>query len=274
MRNGFLIFLMTLQAIVSGVLWADDDRVNDWYGFRRVNFTVDGCPAWIVEPKQNAPGNPWVWCMEFPEAFTERTGVRELLAKGFHYVYVEVGNQFGSPESLRHFDAFYRELVRRKLASKGALIGLSRGGLYAYNWAAKNPDKVICIYGDAPVCDFKSWPGGKGKSQGSSSDWAALMKCYKFTTEDEAMKWPGNPVDSLKPLAEAKIPLLHVVGDADATVPVGENTAMVEKRYGDLGGKITVIHKVGVGHHPHGLDDPKPVVDFIVNQTEKKLNGK
>jgi hypothetical protein len=25
-----------------------------------------------------------------------------------------------------------------------------------------------------------------------------------------------------------------------------------------------VIHKPGIGHHPHGLDDPGPVVEFVV----------
>ena len=32
------------------------------------------------------------------------------------------------------------------------------------------------------------------------------------------------------------------------------------------GGKIHVIVKPGLKHHPHGLDDPKPAVDFIVKQ--------
>jgi len=27
---------------------------------------------------------------------------------------------------------------------------------------------------------------------------------------------------------------------------------------------MSVIHKPGVGHYPHGLDDPELVVDFIV----------
>jgi hypothetical protein len=55
-----------------------------------------------------------------------------------------------------------------------------------------------------------------------------------------------------------------VVGDTDDVVPVSENTAVVERRYRELGGDITVIHKPGVGHHPHGLDDPAPVMEFIV----------
>ena len=45
---------------------------------------------------------------------------------------------------------------------------MSRGGLIIYNWATANPKKVACIYGDAPVCDFKSWPGGKGKGKGKN----------------------------------------------------------------------------------------------------------
>mgnify|MGYP001063669191 CR=1 FL=1 len=41
------------------------------------------------------------------------------------------------------------------------------------------------------------------------------------------------------------------MGDADDVVPVAENTAILEARYKQLGGQITVIHKPGVGHHPH-----------------------
>ena len=36
------------------------------------------------------------------------------------------------------------------------------------------------------------------------------------------------------------------------------------QRYRKLGGSITLIAKPGVGHHPHGLDDPTPIVEFIV----------
>ena len=144
------------------------------------------------------------------------------------------------------------------------LIGLSRGGLYAYRWASENPDKVAVIYGDAPVCDFKSWPGGKGQGKGSPGDWSQLLKYYGFQDEAQALAYRGNPVDALEPLARAGIALLHVVGDADDVVPVAENTALIETRYRKLGGEVQVLHKPGVGHHPHGLDDPTPVVDFIL----------
>lgn len=243
------------------------ERIDSWRGYTRHLFTIDGCKAWVVEPKKALPGNPWTWCMEFPDAFTERTGVPQLLEKGFHHMHIEVGNTFGCPAALKHFDAFYAAITAKGFAPKGTLIGVSRGGLYAYNWACQNPDKVVCIYGDAPVCDFKSWPGGKGKGTGSGGDWKALINCYGFKDEAEALAWKKNPIDNLKPLARAGIPLIHVVGDADPVVPAAENTSIVEERYKALKGEITVFHKPKVGHHPHGLDDPKPVVDLILRHT-------
>ena len=140
---------------------------------------------------------------------------------------------------------------------------MSRGGLIIYNWAKKNPDKVSCIYGDAPVCDFTSWPGGKGTGKGSAKTWEQCLKVYGFT-EAEALAAKTNPIDGLAPLAAARIPLLNVVGDADVVVPVKENTAILEARYKKLRGPIEVIHKPGIGHHPHSLKDPKPIVDFVL----------
>ncbi len=152
------------------------------------------------------------------------------------------------------------------------LEGFSRGGLFAFNWAAAHPT-VACIYADAPVCDFKSWPGGKGKGSGSPGDWQNVLKLYGLT-EAEAMAYKLNPVDNLAPLAKAGVPLLHVVGDADDAVPLAENTAVVERRYKQLGGQITVIVKKGVGHHPHSLKDPTPIVDFILKQRRNSSGRK
>jgi pimeloyl-ACP methyl ester carboxylesterase len=229
-----------------------------------MRFAVEGCTAWVVEPKAHAPGKPWTWCMEFPDAFTERTGVPALLDRGFHHLHLEVGNTFGSPPALRRFDAFYTVATNAGLAWRGNLVGISRGGLYAYNWAAQGPHRVATIYGDAPVCDFKSWPGGRGSGKGSPGDWRKLISDYGFRDEEEALRYGGNPVDQLQPLARAGVALIHVVGDADDVVPVAENTRLVEQRYRALGGNVTVLRKPGVGHHPHGLEDPAPVVAFIL----------
>lgn len=218
----------------SGLSWPGE-TIDRWHGFKRHSFTIDGCRAWVVEPKTPLPGRPWSWCMEFPDAFTERCAAPALLEQGFHHGHIVVGNTFGSPDALKHFNAFYDSLRTHGLAEKAVLIGLSRGGLYAYRWASVNPGKVTVIYGDAPVCDFKSWPGGKGQGKGSTADWQSLIKCYGFKDEAEALAFTGNPVDALNPLAEAKVAIIHVVGDADDVVPVAENTKIVEERYRKLG---------------------------------------
>ena len=243
---------------------------SEWHGFPRFDFEVDGKPVLIVAPKDVAEGSPWVWHGEFfghkPEPDIA------LLERGFHIAYMRVPDLLGSPVAVAHWNKFYEELTGRYgLAKKVALVGLSRGGLYCYNWAASNPDQVACIYGDAPVCDFKSWPGGKGKGPGSGRDWQLVLKGYGFQDEAEALAYDKNPVDNLQPLADAKVPLLHVYGDADEVVPWDENTGVIAERYRHLGGSITLIAKPGVGHHPHGLDDPGPIVEFIAryasNQT-------
>ena len=252
-----------------GALALPNETVDTWHGFKRHKFTVDGCPAWVVEPKQPLPGKVWSWCMEFPDAFTDRCAAPALLAKGFYHAHISVGNTFGCPAAVKHFNAFYDTLRGQGFAPKVSLIGISRGGLYSYRWASENPGKVAVIYGDAPVCDFKSWPGGKGKGKGSKGDWAALIKCYGFKDEAEALAYTGNPIDTLAPLAKAGVALIHVVGDADDVVPADENTAIIETRYGKLGGEFKGIHKPGIGHHPHGLEDPTPVVEFILSHTSK-----
>ena len=244
-----------------------DETIDTWHGYKRHRFKIDGRVAWVVEPKAPRPGLPWSWCMEFPDAFTDRCAAPALLEKGFHHVHISVGNTFGSPDAVKIFNAFYEALTARGLAKKAVLIGISRGGLYSYRFASEHPERVSVIYGDAAVCDFRSWPGGKGKGKGSAGDWASLIKLYGFKDEADALAYRGNPIDTLAPLAKAKVALVHVVGDADDVVPPAENTAIIETRYRALGGVVEVIHKPGVGHHPHGLDDPAPVVKFILDHT-------
>ena len=233
-----------------------------WQACDCYNFRVADRAALVVVPKDEAPGRPWIWRARFfghePQADLA------LLGKGFHVAYVDVVNLYGGPEAVAIWDQFYELLTAEHgFAKKAALEGFSRGGLIIYNWAAKNPDKVACIYGDAPVCDIKSWPWGKGVGTGNAEDWPRCLAAYGLT-EEEAMEFRGNPVDTLEPLAAAGVPILHVCGDADMGVPMCENSDVVEARYNALGGDITVIAKPGCAHHPHSLVDPTPIVEFIV----------
>jgi pimeloyl-ACP methyl ester carboxylesterase len=267
MRFAGLILLFTFAAAPIGATQRRSvpfpGSPTDYRGFSRYDFKVDGCDALVVTPTTPAKGRPWIWRAEF-FGVAEETDLA-LLRRGWHLVYIQVGNTFGCPSAMAHWNVFYNLLTTKYgLSKRPALEGLSRGGLYIYNWAAAHPRSVGCIYGDAPVCDFKSWPGGKGQSKGSPDDWNALIHDYGFADERAALAYAGNPIDNLKPLARAHIPIIHVVGDADDVVPVNENTAIVQDRYKKLGGTFELIVKHGVGHHPHGLDDPTPIVDFIL----------
>lgn len=255
-----------IWCFTSSFMWAGDHpfpgEKSNWHGFDKYEFNIHGKQAVIVVPPKPVAGNPWVWHGEF---FGHKPDPDiELLKRGFHIAYLKVPDMLGSPEAVNAWNHLYEELTGRYgLSKKVALVGLSRGGLYCYNWAAANPDKVACIYGDAPVCDFKSWPGGKGAGPGSPRDWQLVLERYGFRDEAEALAYPYNPVDNLAPLANAKVPLLHVYGDADEVVPWEENTGLVAQRYRALGGEITLIAKPGVKHHPHGLEDSTPIVAFI-----------
>ncbi len=233
---------------------------SNFHGYAAYDFRLNGRACKVVLPKRAAARHSWVWRMEFfghePQADLA------LLENGFHLLYIDTYGLNGSPLAMPHWEALYDFAIKNGLAPKAALIGLSRGGLYAYNWAVAHPERVTCIYGDAPVLDIRSWPGGKGKSKGSPGDWQASLKQYGLT-EETAAAWKG-PLDKLDLLAKAGIPLIHVVGDADDVVPVAENTAILEERYKKLGGVIEVIHKPGCNHHPHSLPNPEAVVTFIL----------
>lgn len=267
-----IVSIPLLVVMIYGTFAARPSRADDgatfpgtpsmWNGFARYDFEIEGKPVLVVTPKSAGAGRPWVWHGEF---FGHKPAPDiALLKEGFHVVYLKVPDMLGSPKAVAHWNDCYAAMTSKYgLAPKVALVGLSRGGLYCYNWAIANPDKVACIYADAPVCDFKSWPGGKGKGPGSPRDWKLVLDQWGFRDDAEAVAYKGNPVDNLKPLADAKVPLLHVFGDADEVVPWEENTGLVAERYNALGGSIELIRKPGVKHHPHGLEDSTPIVEFI-----------
>jgi pimeloyl-ACP methyl ester carboxylesterase len=207
---------------------------------------------------------PWIWRTEFFGEFA--TLDLALLKAGFHLAYIDMRNMYGAPAAMRIMDEYYAHLTETfGLSRKCVLEGFSRGALFALNWAARRPQSAACLYLDAPVCDFKSWPGGKGRAAGSAEDWRRLKQIYGFT-EEQALAYPSNPVDMLGPIAAAGIPIIAVYGEADVGLPPEENILLLKDRYLALGGDITVIGKPGIGHHPHSLPDPTPLSNFILSR--------
>ena len=175
-------------------------------------------------PQKAAPGYPWSWrgCYWNHEPQTEV----ELLTRGFHIAYV-------APDSGRQgkaWDRWYKFLTEEHgLSKKVAFIGMSKGGVNAFNWGVVNPDKVACIYADNP----------------------ALY-------DEDFAKVPE--------LAKHDVPLLHICGTEDMLLQ--RHTLVVENMYHQLGGAITVIVKEGHAHHPHSLQNAKPIADWIVQHMQ------
>ncbi|HEY1581286.1 MAG TPA: prolyl oligopeptidase family serine peptidase [Terracidiphilus sp.] len=237
-------------------------QTDDWNGYTRHMFQFKGRTCYIVDPKWNAAGRPWLWRARFwghqPEVDLA------LLAQGYHLVYMDVIEMLGNQESVDLWNDFYNLLVDTYgFNTKAEMEGMSRGGLYVYAWAEQNPAKVAAIYGDAPVCDIKSWPLMLRKGEPDPKGWQMVVTAFGFKKLGDAVTYRGNPIDNLAPLARYRVPLLHVVGDADLSVPLKENTRVLEERYQALGGDVQIIVKHGVGH-VHGLDDPTPIIQFLL----------
>ena len=231
----------------------------NFHGYTGYDFVSDGVNCKIVEPKVVAKGHPWIWRARF-WGHEPQTDI-DLLERGYHVAYCDVADLYGSERALKRWDAFYKRMVAAGFSRKMALEGMSRGGLIIYNWAARNPKKVACIYADAPVMDIKQWPMSLPQN---GEDTRKMLAAYGFANESEALQWHGNPLDHAEKMAKARIPILHVVGDADVGVKYKYNTKVFEDKMRQLGQPIQVIHKPSVGHHPHSLYNPQPIVDFIL----------
>jgi len=129
------------------------------------------------------------------------------------------------------WNAAYQLLTEHGFSQKPVMEGTGTAAGEAYAWAIENPDKVACIVGRNP----------------------ALRSLMSKT----------SPLENLSPLAKAGVPLLHV---CDRTDPwFEEQTKVIEQRYKELGGEITVIINENDRRYPLAADRSR-VVDFIVGK--------
>jgi len=224
-------------------------------------FTIEGRTAFLILPEKNQSGNPipWVWyapTLKGLPGMAEKWMFDQFLENGIALAGVDVGESYGSPKGRAIYSALYKELVeKRGLAKQACLLARSRGGLMLYNWAAENPESVACIAGIYPVCNLSSYPG-LGRACGA----------YGMTEEQLAAKLTEhNPIDRLAPLAKAKVPIFHIHGDSDKTVPLDKNSGELKKRYEKLGGKMTLEIVKGQGHNMWpGWFHSQELVDFVI----------
>lgn len=228
-----------------------------------IRFTVEGHDAFLISPNNSETTNPTPWVFYAPTlkpypGSEEKWMIQKFLAAGIAIAGIDVGESHGSPEGSQAYTALYNHLVKnRGLAPKASLLARSRGGLMLYNWAARSPEKVACIAGIYPVCDLRSYPGLN-----------IAAPAYGLTElQLQQQLTDYNPIDNLKPLAEANIPIFHIHGDSDTTVPIEQNSAELARRYKKLGGSITLEIVKGRGHDMwDGWFKSQALVDFVIAQ--------
>jgi pimeloyl-ACP methyl ester carboxylesterase len=190
----------------------------------------------VLEPKTSAPGKPWVFRPDWVEP--DDVVDQALLARGYYIVTGAVPYNADGP-SLAQWSTIYNYLVAHGFSTKPVMAGAGGAAGEAYSWAIENPEKVACIYAENP---------------------------YLHSNTAQV-----QPLDNLAPLAKAGVPILHVCGGEDPWL--NSQTRTLEKRYTELGGKITVLVQADQAHYPLSPKDPNPVVDFITSNSAKKAGS-
>jgi len=222
-------------------------------------FDVKGHTAFLILPKQPADTKPWVWYaptlpgLPGPE---EKWMFERFTNAGIAIAGIDAGESYGSPKGRAIFTALYEELVlKRGLSKKPCLLARSRGGLMLYNWAVEHPESVSGIAGIYPVCDLRSYPGIE-KACGA----------YDMTEQQLADQLDvHNPVSRVELLAKARVPIFHIHGDSDLTVPIEANSAALAKQYERFGGQMKLVVIKGKGHDAWtGWFQCQELVDFVI----------
>lgn len=241
-----------------------------WHGRERISFDFEGCRAWVVPPsREAADGRPWTWTMQWADAFVERTGVLDLVDRGWHHVTIDTFKHRMDAEGLRVSRDFQHWLVEALgLAPKARLVGMSWGGFFSVRYAAAYPECVSRIYLDAPLLTFNSfsWIAPEADYEAVYSKigpWAGRRP--------EGGDWNGDPempLNRLDALIAARIPILLLYGGQDQTVPPAMNCEALRARYraaGLEGTLLRVDRRDLFGHHPHGLDpgDTGEITGFL-----------
>ena len=184
-----------------------------------------------------------------------------FLNKGIAIAGIDAGESYGSPDGRKIFSDLYKELIdRHGFSTKPMMLGRSRGGLQTLSWAAENPGRVSGFAGIYPVCNIASYPG---ISKASNAYHLSASELQQELSQH-------NPIDRLKPLADAGVPLFAIHGDSDLLVPLDANSGELKSRYELLGGKMELVIPPGQGHTMWpGFFQSRELVDFVISHLKK-----
>lgn len=230
-------------------------------------FSVDGHTAFLFTPAEvdalpaGAP-RPWILygptLAPYPDE-AERWMHERFTEAGVAVAGIDTGESYGSPAAVAATEKLHAEMVKRGYAAKPALLGRSRGGLWASAWAIAHPDLTAGLGGIYPVYDWRTYPGAEGAAGAYGLAPADLVaRAAEFC-----------PVERIDVAARAGIPVCIIHGDIDAVVPIEPNSGRLKARYEALGkgDLVELIVAEGQGHNFwEGFFHCQNLVDFLIRR--------
>jgi hypothetical protein len=237
-------------------------------------FDVGGHTAFLFTPAEvNAlpPGAPRPWILYGPTLAAypdeaERWMHERFTEAGVAVAGIDTGESYGSPAAVAATEKLHAEMVKRGYAAKPALLGRSRGGLWASAWAIAHPDLTAGLGGIYPVYDWRTYPGAEGAAGAYGLTPADLL-----ARVDELC-----PVERIDVAARAGIPICIIHGDIDVVVPIEPNSGRLKARYEALGkgDLVELIVAEGQGHSFwEGFFHCQPLVDFLIESARAGATG-
>lgn len=236
-----------------------DYKQSEWYGFKRLDFTFQGREAILVCPDEPDPARRWLLKTEYFGAFPAFE--IEMLKRGYHVAHVSNITRWHVEADTHVRAEFCRFLATEHgLHPKCVPVGMSCGGLQAVYFAAAYPALVSVLYLDAPVLNYLSCPCAVG---GSDSSMYEEFVRHKGLTIHDLINYRNHPIDNADRLIAEGIPLALICGDSDRIVPYAENGLALSQKYRASDLPFFEVLKPGCDHHPHGLEEQGPLIEFV-----------
>lgn len=228
-------------------------------------FALDGRTAFLftpaaVESPPAGAAKPWILYAPTLPAYpdeAERWMHERFTEAGVAVAGIDTGESYGSPDAVRATEQLHAEMVKRGYSERPAVLGRSRGGLWASAWAIAHPAWTAGIGGIYPVYDWRTYPGAD-----------AAAGAYGLAPGDLLARAVDLcPIERIDVAAKAGVPVCIIHGDMDTVVPLEPNSGRLEASYraAGKGELVRLIVARGQGHNFwEGFFRCQELVDFLV----------